>query len=444
MPVFQIEENGRRFELEAPSREAAVEALSRLRSQQQAPAAGASSPSQGQPSALEQAWQRSKFFRPAAESIGRALSLPGEVYRGEVPTMQPDEGEGVTSQPLIERGAEAAAVMMPMSPGARRMVPGAAPRAPTREELKAAGSAGFNTARGMGVDYDPAFVSQFASVARAKLEERGFNPLVAKNTFKVLRDLERGGQMPGVYAQFDGLHTAIQALRKGTTDQDNAAGGIVAQALRGVISNPPAQAVVRGPAEELGQVFDDAMGNWAALERSKEVSGRISRAERRASAANSGRNIDNTLRQRVADVLDGIEKGRLKGYSASEVAALNDFVKGNKKRNSARYIANLLGGGGGLGSVVTAMGAGAAGGYAGGTASGLMAGAAIPAIGWGAKSLQNRMGRNAIGNVDEAIRMRSPLYGSMPMGPPRPALGPQLEMNALRALMAQQNGGGGF
>ena len=138
-------------------------------------------------------------------------------------------------------------------------------------------------------------------------------------------------------------------------------------------------------------------------------------------------NIDNTLRQRVASLLDEVDKGRIKGFSAEEIKAMNEFAAGTPTRNSVRLVANILGGGGGMATLLAGGIAGAAGGYP--------AAVALPAAGIGAKMTQNALGRRAMTKLDETVRSRSPLYqerlAAAPVAPlPRtaPAIGMRMTM----------------
>jgi hypothetical protein len=163
------------------------------------------------------------------------------------------------------------------------------------------------------------------------------------------------------------------------------------------------------------------------MERSRELAGRATSAERRAKASNSGLNIDNTLRQRVASLLDQIDRGQIKGFSADEKRAMNEFAEGRGGRNAVRFWANFFGGGGGLGTFASATAG------VGGALAGHPELLALPATGLGLKLTQNAMGKSAMRKLDETVRQRSPLYNQAAPGPP---LSAEARAAALRALMA--------
>jgi hypothetical protein len=135
--------------------------------------------------------------------------------------------------------------------------------------------------------------------------------------------------------------------------------------------------------------------------------GILERAETRAQASNSGRNLDNTIRQKIASLLE--KPKEVSGFSEPEVAALNEAIEGSKTRNIARYIGNLAGGGGGLGQAfISALGASIGSPFG---PAGALVGASVPvAAGAGAKTIANILAKRSLGDVDELLRMRSPLY----------------------------------
>jgi hypothetical protein len=423
------------------------------------------------------------FIPPALQDLYGATETVGGVLRGDIPAMVPDTGQGVTN-PQVESAAKTiGAAALPVNPAFRAgdlAVPGmvraplrkAAPKIPTREELYQVGDAGYDRARHMGVDYNPNFVADLAAQTQAALDRDGFRVKNAPNTLGVLRDLQRipkTGPGERSIVQLDDLETARKALRripKGPDyNQDREAARRVIAAIDQFAEEPPAAGVVAGPADfqraqqsagngvlgntpgagrgdfaqqaqqiaeararQAGAIQKEARANWAAMERSKEVAGKQKYAQWRAWASNSGANIDNNLRNRVTDLLIDIDKGRIKGFSKAEQDELIGFVKGSKTRNFSRKVANLLGGGGGLGALLTG---GVAGAYYG------MPGAlALPVVGVGTKVAENALARSAMRKLDETVRKRSPLFDQRLALSPSAPLTAEARAAALRTLMA--------
>jgi arsenate reductase-like glutaredoxin family protein len=171
--------------------------------------------------------------------------------------------------------------------------------------------------------------------------------------------------------------------------------------------------------------------------RSKKFDKKLQAAELQAATANSGMNVENAMRQRVKDILKSDKLSA--GFTHAELKEMHLFATG--KRNSAnvrRYIGNLLGGGGGLGQAVVAGGTAALAGGAGvGLAgpAGLAVGAVPAAIGWGLKTSSNRAARRGMGEIDEMIRKRSPLYKQRAADAPAAPLSAEARAAAVRAMM---------
>jgi len=370
----------------------------------------------------------------------RAFMLPSQVYQGEIDPLS-DEG--------IARATELASFATPINPAYRAgeaAIPGvlqnlrkADTPVPTAAELKTASSAGYDAVRDAGVDYAAPAVRDMATQMRSKLESDGFLPELTPKTFGVLGRLE--APPDGAIATIGGLDAARKSLKNARLDFANPperdAARRLIEGLDGFIENPPEASVLAGPAAEAASTLRSARGNHAAAKRSENLEGIRYGADLRAAAANSGQNIDNATRQRLASLL--LNSKASAGFSAGERGAIEDVVRGTPTNNAMRYIGNLLGGGGGLGMAVTgAMGA-AGGVAAGGSSASAAIGALVgPAIGSGAKALAGRGTERALASVDRATRMRSPLYEQRLGAAPYEAALDDRKLAIIRALMGSQ------
>jgi len=336
--------------------------------------------------------------------------LPGMITRGAellrqgAPDARSDEGIGALT--------DAAMVASPVSAGARgglgwagapaKRVP-VKPPVPTSDELLSTGSFGFDMARQMDVRYNPADVQNMAMKLQSQLFKAGFRESNAPEVFSEIKNILRPVE-PGAFASIDDLHAIRMALGKAAQNFNNpreqSAAVDAIRALDKFITNPDQKAVMAGPAAAAGGVWKDAMGNYAAGKRSDRLMGIEESTLRRAKASNSGLNIDNTIRQRVASVLDSPQKRA--GFSPEEIALLEQVAEGTAPRNTLRWAGNLLGGGGGL--------AGGIAGGAGFAAFGPAGTAAAIAAPLAAKMGGNQLTKNALRKVDVATRERSPMY----------------------------------
>lgn len=388
-------------------------------------------------------------FDPSAGLLGaftRAVTLPGDVFTGQVDPLS-EEG--------IERSFELGAMAGPTGTAIRagdRAIPGVSramrkeqPPVPTAEELRAAGSAGYDRAREMGVEYSSDAVKELATTLRGQLERDGILADLAPKTFKRLDDLANPPEDSVI--TLSGIEAARRALQNAARDFNNPTEQKAAQrVLSGldefVEMGDPAT-VVAGPARDAASTVRAARGNYAAAKRSEKLRGAPDSIEERAglsaAVANSGQNIDNTLRQAIRSLLQN--KKQRAGFSKGELALLEKAARGEGGRQLLRWAGNAMGGGGGRAATMAGAAGFGAGGFLGGPLGAIVGGIATPAAGAAMRGGANALSRRALRKVDEAVRQRSPAYeqrlADMPSGP----ISPERRAALIRALLL--SGGGG-
>jgi hypothetical protein len=380
-----------------------------------------------------------------------AATLPGDVYSGKTQMEGPD---GQVSPEVIKRAADLAAIASPVNPAVRAgesAIPGISamrpqsPVIPTTEQLKAAGASDINAAKQSGLDIAAPAIGDYSRQIQQKLFDSGIHPVDAPNTYAKLKELEN--------APVDSVTTAanLQSFREslGNTAQnfnpnaakDQLAASRAIKQLDQFLPSVAPQDVLAGTPATTQALFERGRGNYAAAMRSNDLTGVldrantgiIDRAENRAQAANSGRNLDNTIRSKIASLLE--KPKEVSGFSDEELSALQNVVDGSGPRNTARYIGNLLGGGGGLGqSMIGTLGAGA-GAVSGGVPGAILGGVVPAAIGATSKTIANALAKKSINTADELIRQRSPLFQDAAANPSMAALSPARRSAFIRALM---------
>ena len=142
----------------------------------------------------------------------------------------------------------------------------------------------------------------------------------------------------------------------------------------------------------------EANKNISAAKTAEAIDNRVMKADLGAAATNSGMNIGNKIRQQAVQILTNPAARR--GLQPEEIDMLTSLVRGNPTRNTLRRVANMLGGGGGLGAEVT-----------GDVASRTLGpvGWIMSPIGHVLKHVENSLTVKAANQISEAIRMRSPL-----------------------------------
>src|SRR4030095_2219721 len=219
-------------------------------------------------------------------------------------------------------------------------------------------------------------------------------------------------------------------------DEHKAGVGAVFERFNNFIENPPAGAVLAGPAADVGNLYFRGRANYAAGMRGSDLADIRRSADLARSSANSGQNLDNSLRQRVRRTVE--DDRAMRGYNPTEEQALEQVVLGAEGANIRRAAGNVMGGGGGLGSNVAGGTAAAAASFlgAGPTATGLAA-TSVPWLGGYLKNRAAARTERALQDVEEATRRRSPLFLERPGPDAAPHISATRDFMT-RALMAQQ------
>lgn len=389
-------------------------------------------------------------------AVKRAFMLPGEVYSGKEQVFGPD---GEVRPEMIGRSLEFASTFGPATPGINSgdyIIPGektsfqkVAPPAPTAEALRGAAKQGYDDAAALGVEYSPQAVKDLAAQIGVNLDQEGLIGKVAPKTRSILDDLANP-PADAVSAPLSGVEAARRSFGKVGQDYANPpeqlASGVVRDALDKFMRNPPEDSVLAGDASLAAQLQREADKNYAAFKRSSSLADLERAAEIRAESVNSGQNTANAIRQRIASLLlNPKQAGR---FNDEELALLREVSGGTPTANATRFIGNLMGGGGGMGAVVSGGVAGAAaGGAAGDALTGVAVGAGVPAVGIGMKKISEYLTRKALDEADTATRMRSPLYQKLLEDAPSEVTRKSGTEALIRLLMATESGrnaGGGW
>lgn len=351
-------------------------------------------------------------------AVKRAFTLPGEVYAGQVDPLS-DEGRS--------RAMEMATVVSPVSGAMKageRAIPGIAksmvketPTPPTAEQLLKTGGEGFDAMRQTGATYPSSDVKRLSEALQTGMNTKGFDEVTAPQTFQKLRMLASPPE--DSVATISNIHSARKSFGKiGQNFNNPADQAASAQVVRGLDKFIEAQSKIGATDDataaaraQAARLLKESNANYGAGKRSNLIGGIDESANLRAAAANSGTNLGNTIRSKVASAIEQPKK--ISGFNKDETDMLEGIVRGSKSANATRKIANYLGGGGGLGALSsTAVGAGA-GGLAGGPVGAAIGATAAPLAGAGMKAVSNALTESALKAADAAIRSRSPLYQQM-------------------------------
>lgn len=360
-------------------------------------------------------------------AIRQAFTLPGRVMSGETkvdPANPSFIGEAVNFAGAVGPGVN------PMVRSGDRPIPGATMAVkdpslaivPPSAKLLERGGEQLEAFRNLPIPYDPKAFGTLAVQMEQELLKRGVFPENSPQLYASINRLKQGtASGPGNPTVHAGPAN-LMAIRENLADLFGKQGehqkgvGVAFGKLNDFIERPPAGAVLAGSPAFLAayapELYARGRANYAAGIRGEGLEDVKRTADFRAASANSGANTDNSLRSRIASVV--LDAKKTKGFTDPEIAALEAVPLGDTKRNVMRAAGNVLGGGGGLGSVASSGTAATAAAYLGlppSVATGI--GAATPALG---AYLKLKAGKSTEQALDEAIDMtkrRSPLFQDM-------------------------------
>lgn len=271
---------------------------------------------------------------------------------------------------------------------------------PALADVKADASNTYDalTSRNVAIPIHQSTLDNLASDITTTLNNKGIRPSTAESIHKAVEEIKSPATAGA--ADVADLVAARQNVKGLLTSPDaNKAGAFVAlgKIETAIEQNSP------GTMKRIRE----ADKNWGAMRANEALDKKMARADLRAAGADSGMNVGNKIRQKVADLLLSNEA---KFLPAETKADLEKIVRGTWTQNGMRHVANLLGGGGGLGMLVSGSAGYEAGGVPGAIAAGL--------AGRGFKMANNRSVLKQAEQAAQNIRLRSPLGQQTPFVPP--------------------------
>jgi hypothetical protein len=258
----------------------------------------------------------------------------------------------------------------------------------------------------------PEAVASKADEIAANLRSDGFHPQDQPQTFAALTDLRNMEGKTVSAGDVDRIRKRLNRIGgnfNNPPEQEGARRSISAidEWLGGGLRN---EDIVAGDLGQASRVLNEARANYAAGSRLDQLRGATYRADLQAAGAHSGQNINNAMRQQIRSILLSDRKKR--GFSPTEIAAMEKVVKGTATANVLRQVAKLLpnAGIGGLGNMLA--------GYSvTGSPIGALAG---PAVGAAMRKMGNASTARGIADVERLIALRSPIGANATAAPPNP------------------------
>lgn len=275
-----------------------------------------------------------------------------------------------------------------------------APSVPTRDEILAQAKAAYDAADNSGVMYTPQGVDRLKANITQMLADAGYHP---KNEEGIAAFLDAVNGVAGQNVTFKGLDTlrkvAGNSYRMGN-DSNNRLTGKIVGAIDDFVANPQAGEFIGGNAQNAGDVIAQARDLWSRLAKAETIGEAVKRGEANAASSGTGWNTENALRQSLKGVYNN--EGATRGFTPDEMDALKRAVFGTPDQDALRLVGRLAPTGvvsGGIG-----VGGGAAIGNAVAGPLGAQVGAAaVPAIGFGARTAGTKMETDAINRLTDII-----------------------------------------
>lgn len=288
--------------------------------------------------------------------------------------------------------------------GGRKVpVAAAAEAIPTIQELKLAAAKGFDSPEVASLAIKPKAIKTFSESSQAALANDGLDETLAPKTFGILKKLEDHPEDAIVTGR--NLQSMRRALGHAAASPDSTerlAAATAIDHLDEFLPNISKEHVISGDVGAASKTLETARANYSAAKHAESIDNKTIQAELRAAAANSGMNVSNTVRQRMADIL--LKPKERRGFTEDQLDQMDTIVRGTRTQNALRVAGNVMGGGGGIGSaVVGGIGAVATPGGVGGL---------IPVAGFALKALSNRMTLTQAAKLSESIRANAPLASS--------------------------------
>ena len=352
--------------------------------------------------------QTAASFVPMA-AAGRTGLIRGGVAPGAVSEILGQAGEGTKYETPLRIGGAVVGGSVPR------------PRQLTQADLRAAGSAAFESPAVTGLRVDPGGMPRMAADIQRRIEARGVRPYSADagplyRGIDELRNLQPGTPGAGlsiadVRPMKDVFGGQVQKGRDPLTGNlsPEAAGAATARSrVANYLANVPPGDVVAGDAATAGTMLRFGNANWTQAEKMAVAERALELARRRASTGGSGKNVTNVERQEFRKILNNL--GQEANLAPEEIAALERAVMGTPFGNKMRDIGNQFGGSG----MAANVGSGAVGGGAyylsGGDAQTAMGAAILARMGGlGARAASEASQMANIRRYEQLLASRSPL-----------------------------------
>ena len=339
-------------------------------------------------------------------------------------------GSGVGSQLGGEIGGTPGAIIGGMGGGMMSglRAPLATAEKLTPQQVIDAGSAAYRSPEVMAVQIKPQAAQRISDNIGDALNRARLNDRLAPQTHAILDTLPDPVNGPAhTLEDFQTVRTLLgKQAGNFSNPTEQAAASKAIDLLDQHVSSMPQSDLLAGNIADANATLTQGRGDDAAGMAAQRVQGKLDNADLQAASAHSGGNIDNATRQKLRTLLTSPSGSR--GLTPDELDQIDQVVRGSTTGNVLRAAGKVLGGGGGLGSMLSA----AEGFHVAGPI-----GAAAPLAGYGIKKMGDALTTRAANNAVQQILSRAPSFAPV-QGGANAAQGAALsaqQQAALRSLL---------
>jgi hypothetical protein len=325
----------------------------------------------------------------AAKSLWDAFKTPGEAMQGKF--VGDPEGEVAAATNMAMNTALPVSTKAITAPAATAVL--------NPEDVIQAGAKSFQSPAVKSVLISPGPVQNLSDNILDQLSKAKLNDRLAPQTRAIVGDLAT--PVNGPLHTMEDYQTTRQLLGKVAGNYSNpieqTAASKAIDLLDQGFNNIPQSALVSGDIGTANNALMQGRGDYAAGMAAQRIQQKLDNAELQAASAHSGGNIDNATRQKLRTVLTSPNQSR--GLTPDELDQIDQVVRGSPTGNVLRATGKMLGGGGGLGSLVSA----AEGMHVAGPI-----GATMPLLGFGVKKAGDALTTAAANKAVQQILSRAP------------------------------------
>lgn len=269
----------------------------------------------------------------------------------------------------------------------------AAPKAAS-EVAKEAGSAAYTEFDDLGVILKPEAMQRLIGTAKKDLAEWGIDDMLQPGASRALQRLSESGDENITMKGVELLRRIAGRVSNPQNPSDEQAATKIIDHIDDFMEGLGPEDILQGNADEALAVLKEARASWTAFKKAQLVEQAITRAEDRAATGGTGGNLVNAVRQNLRQILDNPKKSR--GFTAEELKAIRDVVRGGPIENLARLASTFAPSRGGANAWLALF------------AQSIPGGSAIPVLGEAANTFARKSVLNEANQLPQMILSRSP------------------------------------